>query len=114
MSPLCCPRERRPTDQFDFPLTYLDVQPTSDPDFPLSDHLKERDFVLGQNARMSANQPLARIRHFERQPRDSLFLSAVLDVILKGLDRFLLGTCHRVCSGRCDIFVLQVSSAAEI
>ena len=73
----------------DFPLTYFQAPPSSlppaDPDFPLSRLLRDRGFAIGQNARMFANQPLTRVRALRRKPPDSLFLSAVLDVILKGI-----------------------------
>lgn len=91
----CCHHkisERRKlySDAFSFPLTYLEEEKEEDVtrrsiDFPLSQLLRERDFVLGQNARMSANQPLGRIQALGRKPPESLFLSAVLDVILREL-----------------------------
>ena len=73
----------------DFPLSYFQAPPSSppptDPDFPVSRVLKDRSFAIGQNARMFANQPLARVYALQRKPPDSLFLSAVLNVILKGI-----------------------------
>ena len=78
-------RRKSSEDVFDFPLTYLEEDGAMrSVDFPLSRLLRDRDFVIGQNARMSANQPLARIQALGRKPTESLFLSAVLDVILKG------------------------------
>jgi len=61
--------------QADFPMSkYLTNPSSSSSSSPLS---------LGRNARMLGNQPPARSAAFQRQPDDSLFLRAVLEVILR-------------------------------
>lgn len=50
--------------------------------FPMSKHLRDKEYALGRNARMLAVQPFHRIVDEMEQPHDHLFYRALLEVLI--------------------------------